>query len=103
VQIRDSIKSLFPDRDCHTLVRPMHDERALNHLDSLEPSQLRPEFSEVGRSGAPAGMVCLIMCVAGWFKWELAPKKLIVKRVSVWCAGFVASVRLRMSSAVLVW
>jgi len=46
-QIRDSIKALFPDRDCYTLVRPMHDERALNHLDALEPSQLRPEFSEV--------------------------------------------------------
>jgi hypothetical protein len=46
-QIRDSIKSLFPDRDCFTLVRPMHDERALNHLDSLDPSSLRPEFSEV--------------------------------------------------------
>lgn len=45
-QIRDSIKALFPDRDCYTLVRPMHDERALNHLDALEPSQLRPEFSE---------------------------------------------------------
>jgi hypothetical protein len=24
--IRTSIKSLFPDRDCATLVRPMHDE-----------------------------------------------------------------------------
>ncbi len=46
-QIRDSIKSLFPDRDCYTLVRPMHDERALNHLDTLDNSQLRPEFSQV--------------------------------------------------------
>lgn len=55
VQIRDSIKSLFPDRDCFTLVRPMHDERALNHLDSLDPSSLRPEFSEV----------CLCVCVFG--------------------------------------
>lgn len=25
--IRTSIKGLFPDRDCATLVRPMHDER----------------------------------------------------------------------------
>jgi hypothetical protein len=47
MQIRDSIKSLFPDRDCYTLVRPMHDERALNHLDALDTSQLRPEFSQV--------------------------------------------------------
>eukprot|EP00878_Enallax_costatus_P025838 GHUV01027675.1.p1 GENE.GHUV01027675.1~~GHUV01027675.1.p1 ORF type:complete len:197 (+),score=54.87 GHUV01027675.1:1585-2175(+) len=45
-QIRGSIKSLFPDRDCFTLVRPMHDERALNHLDELDPQQLRPEFQE---------------------------------------------------------
>jgi hypothetical protein len=51
LQIRDSIKSLFPDRDCYTLVRPMHDERALNHLDTLDPSQLRPEFSEVRQQG----------------------------------------------------
>ena len=53
-QIRDSIKSLFPDRDCYTLVRPMHDERALNHLDALDTSQLRPEFSQVqpGHSSA---------------------------------------------------
>jgi hypothetical protein len=50
VQIRDSIKSLFPDRDCYTLVRPMHDERALNHLDALDSSQLRPEFSQVRMS-----------------------------------------------------
>lgn len=48
LQIRGSIKALFPDRDCFTLVRPMHDERALNHLDELEPDQLRPEFQEVG-------------------------------------------------------
>lgn len=46
-QIRGSIKALFPDRDCFTLVRPMHDERALNHLDQLQPDELRPEFQEV--------------------------------------------------------
>jgi hypothetical protein len=47
-QIRGSIKALFPDRDCFTLVRPMHDERALNRLNELQPEQLRPEFQEVG-------------------------------------------------------
>lgn len=46
-QIRNSIKSLFPDRDCYTLVRPCHDERQLNHLDKLPTDQLRPEFQEV--------------------------------------------------------
>jgi hypothetical protein len=29
--IRESIKSLFPDRDCVTLVRPMHQEAVSNH------------------------------------------------------------------------
>ncbi|WIA28438.1 hypothetical protein OEZ86_010982 [Tetradesmus obliquus] len=45
-QIRGSIKALFPDRDCFTLVRPMHDERALNRLNTLQQEQLRPEFQE---------------------------------------------------------
>eukprot|EP00775_Hariotina_reticulata_P003802 gene3802-4059_t len=45
-QIRTSIKSLFPDRDCATLVRPMHDEQALVNLDSTPLDQLRPEFRD---------------------------------------------------------
>jgi hypothetical protein len=66
-QIRTSIKALFPDRDCFTLVRPMHDERQLNHLDTLEAAQLRPEFQEVGgvvggASEVGAAVVCLHMC-----------------------------------------
>lgn len=44
--IRTSIKSLFPDRDCFTLVRPMNDESKLAHLESVPPAQLRPEFRE---------------------------------------------------------
>ncbi len=32
-QIRTSIKSLFPDRDCAVLVRPAHEEAALVSLD----------------------------------------------------------------------
>eukprot|EP00878_Enallax_costatus_P011998 GHUV01012526.1.p1 GENE.GHUV01012526.1~~GHUV01012526.1.p1 ORF type:complete len:590 (+),score=213.14 GHUV01012526.1:1233-3002(+) len=44
--IRTSIKSLFPDRDCATLVRPMHDEQALVNLDHITPDKLRPEFRE---------------------------------------------------------
>lgn len=50
-QIRNSIKALFPDRDCFTLVRPMHDERALNRLNEVNPEQLRPEFQQVRRGG----------------------------------------------------
>ncbi|WIA21574.1 hypothetical protein OEZ85_000766 [Tetradesmus obliquus] len=44
--IRTSIKGLFPDRDCATLVRPMHDELALVTLDHIQPEQLRPEFRD---------------------------------------------------------
>ncbi|GBF94948.1 hypothetical protein Rsub_07449 [Raphidocelis subcapitata] len=44
--VRASIKSLFPDRDCAMLVRPMHEERALVCLDSTPAEQLRPEFRE---------------------------------------------------------
>jgi hypothetical protein len=42
--VRKSIKALFPDRDCFTLVRPVADERALRRLDALPSSALRPEF-----------------------------------------------------------
>lgn len=45
-EIRSSIKSLFPDRDCFSLVRPMNDELQLANLDSVPRSQLRPEFSQ---------------------------------------------------------
>ena len=44
--IRDSIKSLFPSRECFPLVRPVNDEKELRNLDSLDSSKLRPEFKE---------------------------------------------------------
>jgi hypothetical protein len=44
--IRSSIKNLFPDRDCFTLVRPMNDEAQLAHLEAVPTSQLRSEFRE---------------------------------------------------------
>lgn len=44
--IRESIKALFPNRDCFTLVRPVNDEDALANLDTLNSSQLRPEFRQ---------------------------------------------------------
>ncbi len=40
-------RSLFPDRDCFSLVRPMNDETQLANLDNVPRSQLRPEFSNV--------------------------------------------------------
>lgn len=47
LQIRDSIKALFPDRDCFPLVRPMSDEKALAKLETLNSSEMRPEFQQV--------------------------------------------------------
>ena len=44
--IRRSIKALFPDRDCVTLVRPHADERKLRKLEEVDPKELRPEFRE---------------------------------------------------------
>lgn len=44
--IRESIKSLFPDRDCFPLVRPISDEAKLARLESVPPAQLRPEFRD---------------------------------------------------------
>jgi hypothetical protein len=41
-------RSLFPDRDCVALVRPMNDEAKLANLDNVPRDQLRPEFVKVG-------------------------------------------------------
>ena len=60
--IRSSIKGLFPDRDCATLVRPMHDE-----------------LVRFARMGVPVvGFRCALcchacvqwqLCLAGWAGW----------------------------------
>lgn len=38
VQIRDSIRALFPDRECFTLVRPLNEEKDLQRLDQISVS-----------------------------------------------------------------
>lgn len=43
-RIRRLISQFFQDRDCHTLVRPIEDETKLQHLDSLQESELREQF-----------------------------------------------------------
>ncbi len=56
LQIRNSIKGLFPNRDCFTLVRPCSNERDLSRLNRLTPQEaLRPEFTEVGGIHREAG------------------------------------------------
>ncbi|KAL9236808.1 hypothetical protein vseg_011434 [Gypsophila vaccaria] len=49
-EIRDSIRALFPDRECFTLVRPLNNESQLQRLDQISLDHLRPEF----RSGLDA-------------------------------------------------
>uniref|UniRef100_A0ACD5TDS6 Uncharacterized protein n=1 Tax=Avena sativa TaxID=4498 RepID=A0ACD5TDS6_AVESA len=43
--IRESIRALFPDRECFTLVRPVNNEKDLQRLDQLPLSTFRPEFT----------------------------------------------------------
>ncbi|KAH7284894.1 hypothetical protein KP509_33G001500 [Ceratopteris richardii] len=43
-EIRESIRALFPDRDCFTLVRPLNDERDLQRLDKIPVEKMRSEF-----------------------------------------------------------
>ncbi|XP_050205358.1 uncharacterized protein LOC126655281 [Mercurialis annua] len=41
---RDSIRALFPDRECFALVRPVQEEHDLQRLEQLPLTRLRPEF-----------------------------------------------------------
>jgi len=43
-RLRHMLTSFFPNRSCHTLVRPVSDERKLQRIDELEVGALRPEF-----------------------------------------------------------
>ncbi|KAL0693342.1 hypothetical protein Bca4012_060522 [Brassica carinata] len=43
-EIRDSIRALFPDRECFTLVRPLTNEKDLQRLDQIPLEDLRAEF-----------------------------------------------------------
>ncbi|TVT98189.1 hypothetical protein EJB05_56508, partial [Eragrostis curvula] len=43
-EIRESIRALFPDRECFTLVRPLNNENELQHLDQIPLEKMRPEF-----------------------------------------------------------
>ncbi|BBN10143.1 guanylate-binding protein 1/3/4/7 [Marchantia polymorpha subsp. ruderalis] len=43
-EIRESIRALFPDRNCFTLVRPLNDEHDLQRLDQIPMDRMRSEF-----------------------------------------------------------
>jgi hypothetical protein len=61
LQMRATIKAVFPDRDVVVMVRPALSEQHLQQLDQLAYSQLRPEFRRV-RHGSLA--VCHSACSA---------------------------------------
>jgi len=61
--IRESIKALFPERECFALVRPVSDEKQLQALDSVPASQLRPEFRQVRvRPRLLLTMLSVVLC-----------------------------------------
>ncbi|EEF44366.1 interferon-induced guanylate-binding protein, putative [Ricinus communis] len=43
-KIRESIRAVFPSRECFTLVRPLNNETDLQHLDRVSLDKFRPEF-----------------------------------------------------------
>ena len=42
--IREKFKQVFPKRNCHTLVRPVNDEKKLRNIEDIEYEELRKEF-----------------------------------------------------------
>ena len=42
--IRQTIAGFFLERDCFTLVRPVHEEAKIAHIEDLKYEELRPEF-----------------------------------------------------------
>ena len=45
-RIRRLLKHFFKDRDCFTMIRPLENESDLQRLDSMDDTELRPEFTE---------------------------------------------------------
>lgn len=43
-RIRRLIKHFFKERDCHTLVRPVEEEKELQSLQHMDDANLRSEF-----------------------------------------------------------
>ena len=43
-RIRRLVRQFFLERDCHTLVRPIEDEKGLQNLNELKNDNLRSEF-----------------------------------------------------------
>lgn len=69
--MRQTIKTVFPDRDVAVMVRPALQESDLQQLDKLAYSNLRPEFRRVSALAgrlAGRGMQCLKAVVRRCFR-----------------------------------
>lgn len=49
-RIRRVITSVFSERDCFALVRPLEDEKAMQNLQEVPDASLRPEFADQMKS-----------------------------------------------------
>jgi len=49
-KLRKLIMTYFPERDCHTLVRPLENEALLQQLMTLDDKEFRKEFNEQAES-----------------------------------------------------
>ena len=93
-RIRQSITTLFPDRECFCLVRPVSNEKQLQNLDALPPGQLRPEFREV----TPAASCCwrrLSVTVTDGMGTRSRYLRLVMPQPRSLCLGMTAGVATR--------
>ena len=56
-KIRESIRALFPDRECFTLVRPVNNEKDLQRLDQLPVSISNSSFFDLQGTVGCCGLV----------------------------------------------
>jgi hypothetical protein len=84
LQMRVTIKSVFPDRDVAVMVRPALSEADLQRLDALPENKLRPEFKRVGADGSSTEAHQAYLDV-----WNLL-RSIHVFQSSSWVAGLVA-------------
>lgn len=92
--IRESIKALFPERECFALVRPVSDEKQLQALDSVPASQLRPEFRQVRvRPRLLLTMLSVVLCTCTAFGqlFGMAGDLLAMKSMTALCPSLVQS------------
>jgi hypothetical protein len=82
LQMRQTIKAVFPDRDVSVMVRPALTEADLQKLDSLHNASLRPEFRKVR---GPTHQQPLHVCQL----WQQPPPRTLFHAIKLLAAGAV--------------